>query len=121
MLRHKNLLTERSSQNIKRARAEKTEDEVELYFKNLGVTIKDVPPERILNYDETNLSDNSGATKHVFRRGTKYSERIMNNKKSAISIMHANGASQDPEVQGTIGHNQAGSTDLVFLIGLKPL
>uniref|UniRef100_A0A1Y1KZ51 DDE-1 domain-containing protein n=2 Tax=Photinus pyralis TaxID=7054 RepID=A0A1Y1KZ51_PHOPY len=77
--RNKTKLTKRTCQNIKRCRAEKTSEEFE--------TLQDVPPQNILNYDETNLSDNPGTTKCIFFRGTKYPERRMNTTKSAISLM----------------------------------
>lgn len=39
------------------------------YFENLANTIKDIPPENIANYDETNFTDNPGSRKVIFRRG----------------------------------------------------
>ena len=45
-----------------------------------------------MNYDETNLTDDTGRKQAIFRRGTKYPERIMNNTKSATSIMFAGSA-----------------------------
>lgn len=47
----------------------------------------------MLNYDETNLSDNPRSQKCLFRRGTKYTERVMNSTKTAISVMFATTAS----------------------------
>lgn len=58
--RHKNRLTKRHCQNIKRNRAEKTTEEFENYFENLERSLQGVPPTSIMNYDETNLSDNPG-------------------------------------------------------------
>lgn len=87
--RHKHSLTERSVQNIKKSRAEKTVEEFENYFENLQRTLKDVPPKNILNYDETNLSDNPGSTKCIFKRKVKYPERILNHSKGNISLMFA--------------------------------
>lgn len=91
--RHKNRLTQRACQNIKEVRAKKTEEEFAEYFENLARSIEGVPPENILNFDETNLTDNPGAKKCIFRRGIKYAERVMNTSKSAISIMFAATAS----------------------------
>lgn len=59
------------------------------YFQNLERSLKDVPKENILNYDETNLSDNPGTQKCLFRRGVKYPERAVHYSKGAISIMFA--------------------------------
>lgn len=58
--RHKDRLTKRHCQNIKRSRAEKSPEEFEAYFQNLEKTLQGVSPASILNYDETNLSDNPG-------------------------------------------------------------
>lgn len=87
--RHKDKLTLRSIQNITKARAEKTLDEFKEYFNNLESSLQNIPPSNILNYDETNVSDDPGSTKCIFRRGIKYPERIMNHSKSCISIMFA--------------------------------
>lgn len=38
-------------------------DEINSYMNNLSVTIKDTPPSRVWNYDETNLSDDPGNKK----------------------------------------------------------
>lgn len=46
-----------------------------------------------MNYDETNLTDDPGAKKCVFKRGTKYPERVLNSSKSAVSLMFAGTAS----------------------------
>lgn len=85
--RNSDALTVRSVQNIKRSRAEKTTGEIEEYFSNLKISLEGVPKENIINYDETNLSDNPGNKKCIFRRGIKYPERVMNYTKGAISIM----------------------------------
>ena len=89
LLRHKNQLTLRQAQNIKSARAEKTADEISIFFDNLTQSLSNVPPSNIINYDETNLSDDPGRVKVVFKRGVKYPERIINHTKSCTSIMFA--------------------------------
>jgi hypothetical protein len=35
-----------------------------------------IPPENMFNYDETNLRDNPGAQKAIFRRGCKFAEQV---------------------------------------------
>ena len=85
----KSEIAERMCQNIKRNRAAVSPDIIEKYFENLTKTIKDVPPSNILNFDETNLTDDPGRKKVIMKRGTKYPERIMNSIKSATSIMYA--------------------------------
>ncbi|CAG4943470.1 unnamed protein product [Parnassius apollo] len=57
------------------------------YFRNLEETLKDVAPSNILNFDETNLTDDPGSSKCIFRRGVKYPERVLNSTKGAISLM----------------------------------
>lgn len=87
--RYKDQLTLRSTQNITKARAEKTLEEFEEYFLNLEISLRDIPPSNIMNYDETNVSDDPGSTKSIFRRGIKYPERIINHSKGCISLMFA--------------------------------
>lgn len=94
--RHRDKLTIRAVQNIKRARAEKTITELQNYFMNLEDVVKNVPPSHLINYDETNFSDDPGTVKCIFRRGIKYPERIMNSTKGCISVMFA--ASADGQV-----------------------
>jgi len=50
-------------------------------------SIEGVPPENLLNFDETNLSDDPGRKKVLMKKGTKYPERIMSHSKSAVSII----------------------------------
>lgn len=69
--RHADRLSRRSCQNIKGVRAEKSEVEILAYFDNLSRTLQGVPRENILNFDETNLSDDPGSTKCLFRKGIK--------------------------------------------------
>lgn len=74
---HKAVLAQRTCQNIKRARASVNASDVKGYFTNLQKTIQDAdnpPPTHIFNYDETNLSDDLGVKKCVFKRGVKYPE-----------------------------------------------
>ena len=93
MQRRRAIITPRLCQNICRKRAEITPGNIDNYFENLRVTIENVPPENIINYDETNLSDNPGQKKCVFRRGCRYPERVVNSTKSAVSVMFACSAS----------------------------
>ena len=111
------------------------------YFDNLADSIKDVVPANITNYDETNLADDPGRKKVILRRGTKYPERVMNQSKSATSVMYAGtadgtmlpryvvykatnmydtwttGGPSGTVVRDTIAASLAGSTCTVFLIG----
>lgn len=60
MKRHKDELSHRMCQNITPKRAGVSRDQVKKYFTNLKTSLKDVPPSNIVNYDETNLTDDPG-------------------------------------------------------------
>lgn len=49
----------------KKVRAQVSEDDINTYMDNLSKAIKDVPPSRCLNYDETNLCDDPGSKKVI--------------------------------------------------------
>lgn len=85
--RHKKDLSHRMCQNVKRSRAAVSRETITEYFQRLETELKDIPPENIINYDETNLSDDPGRKKVIVRRGCKYPERIMNSSKSSTSVM----------------------------------
>lgn len=93
--RHSDMLSHRTCQNISRKRAAVSCEAVNKFFDNLEVTLAGVPPENIVNYDETNLSDDPKGKLMLFRKGTKYPERIMNTSKSCVSLMFACSASGD--------------------------
>lgn len=85
--RNKGELSLRNCQNIKRTRAAVSSEIVKEFFTNLKITVEGVPGTNIYNYDETNLSDNPGIKKCIFKRGVKYPERVKDFAKSATSIM----------------------------------
>lgn len=58
----------------------------------LEQTLAGIPPSRIYNYDETNLTDDPGTKKVISKRGSKYVKRICNSSKSAISLMFCGNA-----------------------------
>lgn len=91
--RHKTEVTQRLAANIKRTRADVSRDTIIEYFRNLRVTLSDIPPNNIFNYDETNLQDDPGRKIMLFKRGTKYPTRICNFTKSATSVMMCGSAS----------------------------
>lgn len=82
-------LTQRSSQIVKRCRAAKTIPEMIDFYKHLEKSLEDIPPSNLLNFDETNLSDNPGASKAIFKRGVKHPECVINSTRSSVSIMFA--------------------------------
>ena len=50
---------------------------IESYFNNHEATVKDVLPENIINFDETNLTADPGTQKVIGERGKKQVERVM--------------------------------------------
>ncbi|XP_072376783.1 uncharacterized protein [Diabrotica undecimpunctata] len=85
--RHNQQISERLASNITRARAGVTKETIESYFNNLRTTLSNCPPSHVFNYDETNVSDDMGKRRLLYRRGTKYPEQITNHSKAATSIM----------------------------------
>ncbi|CAH1997887.1 unnamed protein product [Acanthoscelides obtectus] len=65
------ILTERFAQNIKRYRANVTKAVVKSYFENLELTLEGVELMNIVNYDETNLTDDPRKQKVLCRRGSE--------------------------------------------------
>lgn len=85
----RNDLVNKRIKNISNARAEVTKEQLDCYFENLKETISGVPPENILNYDETCMHDDPGKKKGVAGKGQKYVERKLNTTKSGITVMFA--------------------------------
>ena len=85
--RHQDRLRVRICQNIKRARAAVSAADVENIFQLYAKVLDGIPASNVYNYDETNLSDDPGQRKFIFKRGVKYSERVMDSTKTAISLM----------------------------------
>lgn len=91
--RHKDILSQRWCENIKRARASVNREVINKYFDELEVSLQGVEPNAMVNYDETNITDDPGKTKVLVRKGAKHAHRIMDNSKSSHSIMFAGSAS----------------------------
>jgi hypothetical protein len=89
--RYKDLRLRKTSL-IKKSKAAVSREEVTEFIKHLAATAEGVPPENIYNYDETNFTDNPGSKKCLFRKGTKYCEKVMNHSKSSISCMFCGSA-----------------------------
>lgn len=85
--RHKNGYGQRLSTNIKRSRATVGRGSLNIYFDNLQSEVENVPPSNIFNYDETNMADDPGKKRCVYRRGVKYPEKVMNFSKSSTTVM----------------------------------
>lgn len=89
LLRHKSEISQRVCENIKRVRAKVSPDTIKEYFIELEKSLSGVPASNILNYDETNLTDDPGRKKILIKRGCKYPERVLNHTKASVSIMMA--------------------------------
>jgi hypothetical protein len=89
LLRNKQHLTIRLSENTKRCRAQINVDKVNEYFDNLEVTLAGVLPSNIVNYDETNLCDDPGQHRVFVQRGSKHSRRYLDASKSSTYVMFA--------------------------------
>lgn len=87
--RHKNEISRRYSANISTKRAGLTEEVLDRFFENASEILSKTDPSLMVNFDETNLTDDPGSKKFIFKRGTKYPERVINSTKTAISIMYA--------------------------------
>lgn len=87
--RHKKEISARRCQNLKRSKGEVKREVFEQYFDNLEETLDNVDPHNIINYDETNLADDPGTKKCIFKRGVKYPERIINHSRGNVTVMFA--------------------------------
>ncbi|CAI6356789.1 unnamed protein product [Macrosiphum euphorbiae] len=92
-IRHKSILSERLAENIKRSRAEINHESIKKYFEHLKNSLAGVSANLIINYDETNITDDPGKAKIITRRGCKHPERILDSSKSSVSVMFAGTAS----------------------------
>lgn len=89
LVRHQNQLSNRCAANISTERAKLTEEQIDEFFSNYLKNVEGVSPDCIINYDETNLTDDPGSFKYIFKKGKKYTERVINNSKTAVSLMFA--------------------------------
>lgn len=58
--RYKNNLTVHLCENIKRARVAVSYESIEQYFNEQSITLEGVYSDVIINYDETNMTDDPG-------------------------------------------------------------
>lgn len=84
---HKDVISNKMCQNIKRSRAMVNDKIVNDYFDELSITLDGIEPRNILNYDETNMTDDPGRKKILVRRGSHHPERIIDTTKSSTSVM----------------------------------
>ena len=64
---HNNSVEFRKCQNLKRSKGEVTRETMKNIFKNLNFRIEGVTLDCILNYDETNLTDDPGSKKCILK------------------------------------------------------
>lgn len=88
-LKRNRILTIRRGENIKRSRASVTRKDIDKYFENLALELNGVPSANIINYDETNFTDDPGHKTVITRRGVKHVEHIRDHSKTSISVMFA--------------------------------
>jgi hypothetical protein len=77
--------TLRKTNAIKRSRAALSREEVTKFFDNFAKSAEGVAAENMYNFDETNLRDDPGNRKCLFKKGTKYCEKVQNTSKQAKS------------------------------------
>ena len=78
--------------NITPVQAEISADNINNYFDNLKNTVAGVPAANIFSYDETNFTDDPGASKIVCRRGMGRVEKKIQHVKTSISVMFCGSA-----------------------------
>lgn len=67
----RNNLTHRIADNLKASRAAVNEEIIGNYFVELEKSLSGIPPSNIVNYDETNMTDDPGSKTVIVRRGHK--------------------------------------------------
>ena len=129
-------LSNRMSNLIKRSRAALSREQVKEFVENYTRVAADIPPSNVFNYDETNLTEDPGAKKALYRPGVKYAEKVSNHSKSCSfgqlmgrccphtwsirqRIFMNLGVRGVPRAQGTMPHPVVGLTWLCSKIGLK--
>ncbi|XP_060854929.1 uncharacterized protein LOC132932560 [Metopolophium dirhodum] len=85
--RHSKALKIRLGENIKRSRAAVSRTVINEYYNNLEISLSGIPPQNIINYDETNFVDDPGRIKVLVRKTSKHADNIMDSTKSATSVM----------------------------------
>ncbi|GLV33348.1 hypothetical protein CBL_08618 [Carabus blaptoides fortunei] len=88
-------ITKRNNKNIKRCRADLNIELLMEYFSHLEETIAGIPPEKKLNYDETNMTDDPGKTKVIVGRGCKQPHRLKGNNITILNPGKFNRKTED--------------------------
>ena len=82
----------RRCQNLAPSKAAVSAEDVNAFLNNLQQSMREadgstLTPNNVFNYDETNLSNNPGTKICIFKRKTKYPERIRSSSKTAVLLM----------------------------------
>lgn len=56
------------------------------FFKNAKDILTRTGPSQIINFDEANRTDNPGANKFIFQRGTKYPKELLTQQKQLLAL-----------------------------------
>lgn len=73
--------------NIKHSRAAVSKTIINEFFENLEISLTGVPPQNIINYDETNFVEDPDLIKVLVRKNSKHADKIMDSSRSATSVM----------------------------------
>lgn len=87
--RYKQELSVRKAQFIKRARAKVCRSNINKYFDNVTLELSDVPSSNIINFDETNVSDDPKKPQVIVSKSQSHAESVLNTSKSSHSVMLA--------------------------------
>ncbi|KAG5878853.1 hypothetical protein JTB14_005003 [Gonioctena quinquepunctata] len=90
--RHEDDMSKKIWQSIKQSQAKIDHTTINGYFHDLSRVLKDVHPEAIVNYDETNFTDDPGRIKVIVRKQSKRAEKVMDTSKSSTSVMFSRSA-----------------------------
>ena len=88
-LRRHDSLSERLAQNVRRSRAAVSQEVILEYFRNLETSLTGVPPQNIVNYDETGFVADPGRRRAIFRRGARKTDKVIDHSKAHTSVMFA--------------------------------
>lgn len=91
--RHKNEISMKKSQNIKRSRADVDSNQIVRFFDQLKMSMEGISAANIINYDETNITDDPGSVKVISRRSSKHTDRVIDASKTNTSVMFSGTAS----------------------------
>ncbi|XP_072392346.1 uncharacterized protein [Diabrotica undecimpunctata] len=86
---HQNTLSNKMCQNIRGSRAKVDHNAININFYELNQSMEEVLSHSVINYDETNMTDDPGRKKVVVRRRCRHPERIIDFSKSSTSVMFA--------------------------------